>query len=90
MVVMVVQKEEGVAQTIPITRSQTRQQRMQQHNNDHPLLNAFPPQPPTHRRVAVFYVSLSEGTVKRGDMACDTAPNEESRLQGFRVVKIGV
>jgi hypothetical protein len=30
-------------------------------------------------RVAVFYVSLAEGTVKRGDMACDTAPDDESR-----------
>ena len=38
---------------------------------------------PHHRlvfsRVAVFYVSLAEGTVKRGDMACDTAPDDESR-----------
>jgi hypothetical protein len=38
--------------------------------------------------VAVFYVSLAEGTVKRGDMACDTAPDDESRCNRFRVVNV--
>ncbi len=30
-------------------------------------------------------MSLAEGTVKRGDMACDTAPDDESRSFRFLV-----